>query len=232
MKDAIQVAVTLLALALVAQGKAFGQGAIAVAAKAFVASNSVEVTMRDGGKSRALNGGADISGIVAQIVAAPNADIEAACVWLLAKGCQAKIAGAEAKLESLSGDGSVDASIQNNATRAFVANGAKAKAKSALARLPVTDGTARAVISYAANNDDGRAKDEWFASAKAKGISVGQYRQWFLAQLKDREPADQLFDIQQEISGLMRSAENMETAKPWVEELRYRLYVAKEAAGQ
>jgi len=232
MNTKTKLAATLLAFALVAQGKVIGASAVEEAAKTFVASNTVETVMPDGGKGRKLNK-AVAAGDVAPILAAANADVGPAAVWMLAQAVKTDVAGAEAKLEAIEADNKIDQSMRDNATRSLMASSKNAsKAKAKLAKLPATDATARALTTYAGNHGDKKTLEDWFGANKGKGLSVGQYRQWFLAQLKDQTPIDQQFAVQQEIAGLMRSATALETAKPWVEELRYRLYVAKEAAGQ
>lgn len=231
MKNATMIVATLLALALGAQGQT-SVSAVEEVAKAWVATNTVETVMPDGGKGRKASK-AVAAGDVAQIIAAPNADIGPSGVWMLAQAVKADVAGTEAKLEAIEGDNKLDAAIRENAARSLMAsvkNSAKAKGK--LAKLPVTDATARALTTYAGNHGDKKTLEDWFATAKGKGLSIGRYRQWYLSQLKEKPANEQLFDIQQEIAGLMRSATSLDTAKPWVEELRYRLYVAKEASGQ
>ncbi|MCC6354870.1 MAG: hypothetical protein IT577_13355 [Verrucomicrobiae bacterium] len=231
MKNMMKPALTLLALALVAQGKALGS-AIEDAAKAFVASNSVENVLADGAKARRLKEGIGVGAIVGQIVSASETEVGPACVWLLARGTELGVSGAESKLESLTA-GNADATVKENAARAFVSSSKnKAKAKAKIAQLPITDSAARAIARYATVHADKKAAEDWFDAAKGKGLSCGPYRKRFLDGLITEAPNEQLLEIQQEIAGLMKGARDMDAAKPWVEELRYRLYVAKEAAGQ
>ncbi len=230
MKKAMMAVAILLAPALGAQGQT-QLSAIEEASKAWVATNTVENTLPDGAKARKINVAVPLE-TVNPVLSAPNADVGPASVWLLAQAVKAGVAGAEAKLEAIEGDNKLDAAIRENAARSLMASSKNAaKAKGKLAKLPVTDATARALTTYAGNHGDKKTLEDWFAASKAKGLSIGRYRQWFLSQLKEKPANEQLFDVQQEIAGLMRNATSLETAKPWVEELRYRLYVAKEASG-
>ncbi|MCC6356669.1 MAG: hypothetical protein IT577_22515 [Verrucomicrobiae bacterium] len=234
MKKTIATLVAALA-GLSLFGQAVPQSATEIAAFNWRTNATEEFVLADGGKGVRFKNPAQTvpQEVLAPILAAKEEDLGGTSVWLLGQAMKAGNADASAKLEAIADSTKVreDAAKSANVTIASLATD-KAKVSQRLAKLGATDAGARAAGNAATKHSDKRLADDFYATCKGKGVSAGGYRKWFLEQLKAKPTNEQLFDIQQEISGLMRGATSLDTAKPWVEELRYRLYVAKEAAGQ
>lgn len=233
MKQAILSVATLLAAAFAAQGQTI-TSAVELAAHSWRTNVTENFTMVDGATGiRLKDPGAKMpEGIVESLKAAAPPDIGGSGLWMLAQACKAGDAAAGDKLETISEDPKVSDALRQSASANYLHAGAtKGNLKKHVDRVGINDKSSRGVRAASVRLNDPAIWEDFCASAKGKGIAEGNYRKWYLAHIKGQAPNDQLFSIQQEIAGLMRNAEDMNTAKLWVEELRYRLYVTKEAIG-
>ena len=107
-----------------------------------------------------------------------------------------------------------------------------AQAKAMLGTMPYNNTTAAAAPVVAARFADPKIRDDWFASAKGKGISHPSYQAWFRKHITDMTDADRALAVHLELVGLIRNGADIAQAKAWIDELRYRTYVAKELETQ
>lgn len=248
MKDAMMVVATLLALSLGAQGQTQKRGeeagmdqtgAAEAAAKAWLAENRSTVEVVAGWKTAKLEGDIDspeAKAVVQSVLALPNDKIGGYGINMLSAVVRASAdpdaaAAVAARLEAIAEDPSAGTVARKMADSALAQKLAgKEGLKRHLDRLGATDIGAQAVSAAARRLGDPAIAEEWFAANRAKGLTAPPYRKWFNAHVKALSAPEQAFAIQQEIGGLLRGTEDLERAKPWIEELRYKLYVSKEAA--
>ena len=238
MKTKLMMVATLLALTLGAMGQTLAERVNVL----LVSNRTIDVV--GGGATRATPTGdwdtAEMKAATTELLALSKKDLCAVqsglgflCLRELATRDEKERATIMDALEAT--HASADASVAQKAQIAgrLLSRSPKvnlAKAKTLLASMPVNDLGAQAATVVASRFGDTKARDDWFAGAKGKGITQVNYKTWFREQIATIPAASQTLALQQEITGLIKNGSDITKIQPWVDELRYRLYVQKEIA--
>lgn len=233
MKNTMMMVATLLALSLGAQG----QTAEGDVVKAWVNANR-EVVKEDGYPRINLKGDIDgdeakilLQGVLAKTADKVTGDDCTMMNLVIAHSRDsANVRASTDKMVSLADDAKAPPAIrQMGDATAIMRWAGKGQLKKHADSLGVTDRTAQALHCAARRLGDDSVFDDWCAANRGKGLSTPLYKAWFRKHLAAAPPESRQFEIQQELGGLVRSGKPLEHVKPFADELRYLLYVEKEA---
>ncbi len=222
-----------VALATRAHAQPLVTSAVEVAAFNWRTNSTEEFATADGRVGVRLKPGVSIPpDIVASLKSAKAADIGGSGVYILTEVAKGGDEVAATKLEEISDDAKASARVRRQAAGSVAATVPKnkARAKKMLDKLGPTNDGARAAFAAAAKLGDQTVLDEFLVTSKGKGITDPSYQKWFRSHVAGMETQQRRLALQNEVMGIESSTEDITSARAWIEELRIRLQLQKEAA--